>query len=48
MRPIANDDFDASGIIEQLHPDQEAYTMEEYRRFAILEAHWTCRSRKST
>lgn len=26
---IANDDFDACGIIEQLYPDQEAYKKEE-------------------
>jgi hypothetical protein len=37
---IANDDFDASGIIKQLYPDQETYKKEEQRRFEILEAHW--------
>jgi hypothetical protein len=26
---IANEDFDASGIIEQLYPDQETYKKEE-------------------
>ena len=37
---IANDDFDASGIIKQLYPDQELYKKEEQRRFEILDAHW--------
>jgi hypothetical protein len=37
---IANDDFDASGIIKQLYPDQETYKREEQRRFEILDAHW--------
>jgi len=37
---IANDDFDASGIIKQLYPDQETYKKEEQRRFEILDAHW--------
>ncbi|HYL83024.1 MAG TPA: hypothetical protein VE263_02220 [Candidatus Angelobacter sp.] len=37
---IANDNFDSSGIIKQLYPDQETYKKEEQRRFEILEAHW--------
>lgn len=37
---IANDNFDASGIIKQLFPDQETYKKEEQRRFEILDAHW--------
>jgi len=37
---IANDDFDASGIMQQLYPDQEIYKKEEQRRFEILDAHW--------
>ncbi len=37
---IANDDFDASGIIKHLYPDQETYKKEEQRRFEILDAHW--------
>ena len=36
----ANDDFDASGIIKQLFPDQETYKREEQHRFEILDAHW--------
>ena len=37
---IANDNFDSSGIIKQLYPDQEMYKKEEQRRFEILDAHW--------
>ena len=37
---VANDNFDASEIIKQLYPDQDAYKKEEQRRFEILEAHW--------
>ena len=37
---IANDNFDGSGIIKQLYPDQETYKKEEQRRFQILDAHW--------
>jgi len=37
---VANDNFDASGIIKQLYPDQDTYKKEEQRRFAILDAHW--------
>lgn len=37
---IANDNFDASGIIKQLYPDQDTYKKEEQRRFEILDAHW--------
>jgi len=37
---IANDNFDSSGIIKQLYPDQETYKKEEQRRFEILDAHW--------
>jgi len=37
---IANDNFDSSGIIKQLFPDQETYKKEEQRRFEILDAHW--------
>lgn len=37
---VANDDFDSSGIIKQLYPDQDTYKKEEQRRFAILDAHW--------
>ncbi|MGB7495934.1 MAG: hypothetical protein WBR26_16350 [Candidatus Acidiferrum sp.] len=37
---IANDDFDTSGIIKQLYPDQETYKKEEQRRFEILDGHW--------
>ena len=37
---IANDNFDSSGIIKQLYPDQETYKKEEQRRFQILDAHW--------
>ncbi len=37
---IANDNFDSSGIIKQLYPDQDTYKKEEQRRFEILEAHW--------
>ena len=37
---IANDNFDSSGIIKQLYPDQETYRKEEQRRFEILDAHW--------
>ena len=36
----ANDNFDSSGIIKQLYPDQETYKKEEQRRFEILDAHW--------
>jgi len=37
---VANDNFDSSGIIKQLYPDQETYKKEEQRRFEILDAHW--------
>ena len=37
---IANDNFDSSGIIKQLYPDQDTYKKEEQRRFEILDAHW--------
>jgi hypothetical protein len=37
---IANDNFDSSGLIKQLYPDQETYKKEEQRRFEILEGHW--------
>ena len=37
---IANDNFDSSGIIKQLYPNQEAYKKEEQRRFEALDAHW--------
>jgi hypothetical protein len=37
---IANDNFDSSAVIKQLHPDQETYKKEEQRRFEILDAHW--------
>jgi hypothetical protein len=37
---IANDNYDASGIIKQLYPDQDTYKKEEQRRFEILDAHW--------
>jgi len=37
---IANDNFDASGIIKQLYPDQDTYKREEQRRFEILDGHW--------
>ena len=37
---VANDNFDPSGIIKQLYPDQDTYKKEEQRRFAILDAHW--------
>jgi hypothetical protein len=37
---VANDNFDSSGIIKQLYPDQETYRKEEQRRFEILDAHW--------
>ena len=37
---IANDNFDASGIIKQLYPDQDTYKKEEQRRFEILDGHW--------
>src|SRR2546429_4476699 len=37
---IANDNFDSSGVIKQLYPDQETYKKEEQRRFEILDAHW--------
>src|SRR5437763_644948 len=36
---VANDNFDSSGIIKQLYPDQETYKKEEQRRFEILDAH---------
>ena len=37
---VANDNFDSSGVIKQLYPDQETYKKEEQRRFEILDAHW--------
>ncbi len=37
---VANDNFDSSGLIKQLYPDQETYKREEQRRFEILDAHW--------
>jgi hypothetical protein len=37
---IANHNFDSSGLIKQLFPDQESYKKEEQRRFEILDAHW--------
>ena len=37
---IANDNFDASGIIKALYPDQDTYKKEEQRRFEILDGHW--------
>jgi len=37
---IANDNFDASGIIKALFPDQDTYKKEEQRRFEILDGHW--------
>jgi len=37
---IANDNFEASGIIKQLYPDQDTYKKEEQRRFEILDGHW--------
>ncbi len=37
---IANDNFDASALLKQLFPDQDAYKKEEQRRFEILDAHW--------
>ena len=37
---IANDNFDSSGVIKQLFPDQETYKKEEQLRFEILDAHW--------
>ena len=37
---IANDNFDASGIIKELYPDQDTYKKEEQRRFEILDGHW--------
>ncbi|HXY25310.1 MAG TPA: hypothetical protein VEI73_11715 [Candidatus Acidoferrum sp.] len=37
---VANDNFDSSGIIKQLYPDQDTYKKEEQRRFEILDAHW--------
>ena len=36
----ANDNFDASLLLKQLFPDQDAYKREEQRRFEILDAHW--------
>jgi hypothetical protein len=37
---VANDNFDASGIIKQLYADQDTYKKEEQRRFEILDGHW--------
>jgi hypothetical protein len=37
---IASDNFDSSGLIKQLYPDQETFKKEEQRRFEILDAHW--------
>jgi len=37
---IANDNFDASALLKQIFPDQDAYKKEEQRRFEILDAHW--------
>ncbi|MBZ5552431.1 MAG: hypothetical protein LAO21_06900 [Acidobacteriia bacterium] len=37
---MANEPFDEDALKRQLFPDQDTYTREEQRRFAILEAHW--------
>lgn len=37
---VANEPFDEDALKKQLFPDQETYTREEQRRFAILDAHW--------
>src|SRR2546429_9463392 len=37
---VANDNFDSSGIIKQLYPDQETDKKEDRGRFEILDAHW--------
>jgi hypothetical protein len=37
---VASEPFDEDALKKQLFPDQETYTREEQRRFAILDAHW--------
>ena len=37
---VANESFDEDALKKQLFPDQETYTREEQRRFAILDGHW--------
>ena len=37
---IANDNFDASAIIKEPHPDQDTHKKEEQRHFEILDGHW--------
>jgi hypothetical protein len=37
---VANEPFDEDALKNQLFPDRTAYTQEEQRRFAILDAHW--------
>jgi hypothetical protein len=37
---VANEPFDEDALKKELFPDQNTYTREEQRRFAILEAHW--------
>jgi hypothetical protein len=37
---VANESFDEDALKKQLFPDQETYSREEQRRFAILDGHW--------
>jgi hypothetical protein len=37
---VANEAFDEDALKKQMFPDQDTYTREEQRRFAILDAHW--------
>src|SRR5438045_7220979 len=37
---IANDNFDSSGIIKQLYPEQETYKKEEQRRIENVDVQW--------
>jgi hypothetical protein len=37
---VANEAFDEDSLKKQMFPDQDTYTREEQRRFAILDGHW--------
>jgi hypothetical protein len=37
---VANEAFDEDALKKQMFPDQDTYTREEQRRFAILDGHW--------
>ena len=37
---VANEPFDEDTVKKQMFPDQDTYTREEQRRFAILDGHW--------